>query len=550
MDLCKHTIRTVAGMMNEKDAICLITFSNYGKVVMKPTIMNEEGKAKLSKAISLVQPDSQTNIWAGIELAHRVANKPEFKDVNITMALLTDGLPNIDPPRGLINTFKRFPNETKNYSLSTFGFGYQVDSEMLENISKIGKGIFGFIPDYSMVATVFINWAASVLSTCNRNVTIKINYEDGTSHNIDTSLIQFGQNRDYIFKVENIKEIFVNDQKIEISEGIKPNYEFASYELKNLIEDYVEKIKFDDKYPLNNVVLFNKYKVSTNEKILELIKDINPNEASEGQINMAVKYYKKWGQHHMLAFLKAYQFQMCMNFKDPGLQLFGGNLFHRIQDEGDEMFSKLEVAKPSGVVKQQNIYGVTNVGSPPLVPVNMTATFHNPSGGCIQGSCRVKMFDKSFKEIKDIQKGDLVFTPNGPGEVVALVICGTSMKAQPMCNIGNLWITPWHPVMFLDNWEFPENISPIVDRQLSKVYNLVLKQNHIIEVENVLCVTLGHGLTQNKVKHEYFGTKKVIDDLKLCPDWENGIAEFKNLKFTKNENGIICKWYDEKIKML
>lgn len=37
------------------------------------------------------------------------------------------------------------------------------------------------------------------------------------------------------------------------------------------------------------------------------------------------------------------------------------------------------------------------------------------------------------------------------------------------------------------------------------------------------CVSLGHGFTGSEViEHEYFGTKKIIEDLKSCQSWESG----------------------------
>ena len=38
------------------------------------------------------------------------------------------------------------------------------------------------------------------------------------------------------------------------------------------------------------------------------------------------------------------------------------------------------------------------------------------------------------------------------------------------------------------------------------------------------CVTLGHGLEEEVVKHEYYGTSAVIDDLKRMGGWEEGLV--------------------------
>jgi hypothetical protein len=73
--------------------------------------------------------------------------------------LLTDGLPNVEPPRGTLPMLKRY-KETNNLpcaSIGTFGFGYSLDSALLEGIAKEGNGMYAFIPDASFVGTAFVN---------------------------------------------------------------------------------------------------------------------------------------------------------------------------------------------------------------------------------------------------------------------------------------------------------------------------------------------------------------------------------------------------------
>lgn len=44
-------------------------------------------------------------------------------------------------------------------------------------------------------------------------------------------------------------------------------------------------------------------------------------------------------------------------------------------------------------------------------------------------------------------------------------------------------------------------------------------------VNEIQCITLGHGLKGDKVaEHSYFGTEKIIEDLKQVEGWENGMV--------------------------
>jgi len=41
-------------------------------------------------------------------------------------------------------------------------------------------------------------------------------------------------------------------------------------------------------------------------------------------------------------------------------------------------------------------------------------------------------------------------------------------------------------------------------------------------INDMACVTLGHGFNEDVVKHKYFGTQEVIEDLKKMVGWEEG----------------------------
>ena len=54
-------------------------------------------------------------------------------------------------------------------------------------------------------------------------------------------------------------------------------------------------------------------------------------------------------------------------------------------------------------------------------------------------------------------------------------------------------------------------------------------------VNNMQCITLGHGIKGDKVaEHEYFGSEKIIKDLKQMPGWTEGLICLKEQAFTRN----------------
>jgi hypothetical protein len=95
--------------------------------------------------------------------------------------LLTDGCPNVQPPRGHVPMMKLFAEKHGGAlpcAVSTFGFGYSLESDLLSEIAVEGSGSYAFIPDASFVGTVFVHALANVLTTCARSVTLSVEHDD------------------------------------------------------------------------------------------------------------------------------------------------------------------------------------------------------------------------------------------------------------------------------------------------------------------------------------------------------------------------------------
>jgi len=533
MDLCKHTIRTVAGMLGEEDMLSIVTFSTAARTVLRPTHMDEDGKTRMEVALKTVQPDSQTNIWAGLEMVNRIAASPKLADTHRVAVLLTDGLPNVNPPRGIVETYKA---AVKSCLLSTFGFGYNLDSKLLYDLATVGGGSFGFIPDYSMVATVFINWVATALATAAILSSLTLVHDDGTHTNLRNITLQYGQPRSILYNKAS-KTFVVNNYSKNTVPGVLSSVDTVRNDIIRAIQACVVSDGTTNLFR----VIYEHYKTSTDESVIALLRDINPNIGDEeGQIHMAPRFYQKWGKHYMRAYLKAQELQQCMNFKDHGLQLYGGELFHTIQSEGEAVFTSLPGLEPTGSAFVETA-AATAATAP---PVNM-AQFYNPQGGCFGGKSLVRMADGSRRTIVSLNRGDLVWTPFGVSGVRALVTCTMKEPIRAMCHIGELTITPWHPIQMNNAWVFPCDITPIEPAELHTVYNIVLYKGHILDVNDTLCVTLGHQYTEPVVSHPFFGTERVIKDLTLCKGWVDGKPFYNNLQARRNPvTNIIEEWYD------
>jgi hypothetical protein len=542
MDLVKHTINTMAAILGPQDQLSIVTFSTNANVVLPPTFVDDAGRSKIQKALETVEPDSQTNIYDGIRMAAMIANQPDLAGRNIVAALLTDGFPNVNPPRGILETLKLMPKQPS-WSLHTFGFGYKLDSRLLADIAEWGNGLFGFIPDCSMVGTVFINFIANMLTTASLGATL---FVDGKRISF-TGPIRHGQTHDQVIMfTDGMKQVSVDGENyVEIEDG-------AYDEFTSARNDYIDVLKtmIDTASSAPLAAFRSKYEKTTDDRVKGFLVDTDPKLSSEGQVSMSTKFWSKWGEHYLRSYYRAQQLQQSLNFKDAGLQIYGGDLFHAIQTEADTAFCTLPAPKPSALPKPVAAAGYYGAAAAYQSPATMVS-FHNPSGGCFAGTCQVKMASGRSKAIKDVEPGDGVWTPMGPATVTALVTCGSKARSQPMVQLDRLCITPWHPIINPTvngnkAWVFPADLVPLQDRLIDTVYNLVLDSGHVVDVEGYECVTLGHGFQAPVVKHEFFGTEAVINDLKKLPGWSVGRPVFKNLVTMRDDaSGLIVGWVDK-----
>jgi hypothetical protein len=76
--------------------------------------------------------------------------------------------------------------------------------------------------------------------------------------------------------------------------------------------------------------------------------------------------------------------------------------------------------------------------------------------------------------------------------------------------------------------------------------NSIVK-GHIIDINSVLSVTLGHGFTGPVIEHGFFGNKNaILADLSKQPGFDEGRPVYKNLKTRVDSmSGLIVGWYDD-----
>lgn len=209
--------------------------------------------------------------------------------------------------------------------LSTFGFSNNLSSALLQDLAIRGGGIFGFIPDQSMIGTIFINYLANTFLTMAQDVFLDVGGSGGgggggyefSRHDLPKTCLQFGKVRHYLLtRNDNAASSSAGQQPFRLSMGftaesmvdiklaeITPNtddvesyrVQLAKYKMLNLVmhpklaSSGVDVNEYVSSSEIKNVAAFWK----------ELAQEPNENDANNEQIRLGLVHWSSWGAHYI-----------------------------------------------------------------------------------------------------------------------------------------------------------------------------------------------------------------------------------------------------------
>lgn len=604
LDIVKHAVKTVMHAMATTDRLGIVAYSDKATIALPMTHMNEAGLQTAEAALMKLRADGQTNLWDGLKSGLDMLDRAQRAGATSAILLLTDGVPNVEPAGGHISAVRSYCAQRGGKlpaTLHTFGFGYDLDSKLLDDLANEGGGLYVFIPDAGFVGTALVNCTANALTSFGRNVELCLEPAAGVSvqqvlgytisegpsgHSIvSLSALQLGQSKDVLVRIAaqgaptellkarlsydgpngrvpievsvdascaagNVQELHLQTCRLKLAEVVHQALQLPG-ELpmaRGPIAALLEEIRTGGEY----------------DRLKGLREDVT------GQLSEAFSradWYQSWGRHYLRSLARAHLTQQCSNFKDPGVQLYGGRAFEEVRDRADDIFLSLPAPTPednSGfdmlmamgfdedrvrralvaanndpelaaqycmdVIPTRPVAAATRpaaqraapAAAPAAVAINMAA-YHNPYGGCFAGESQVLMSDGQKLPLRELSPGDRVATSSGMAEVLCLVEIRSDLQEALLVELpGGLKITPWHPVLYHDAWRFPAELGEVRTVPCAAVYNLVLSEGHVLKVDDTWAVSLGHGLVGDVVGHEYWGSRRVIEDLQRQKGWASG----------------------------
>lgn len=636
LDIVKHAVRTVVHSLKDTDKLSIVAYSDTATAVLRPTAMTSRGKALADSAMASLKPGGRTNLWDGLYTGMELLRKARAPGRTAAVLLLTDGCPNIEPPRGHMPMLRRYLDTHSELSatIHTFGFGYQLDSSLLDKLATEGHGAYSFIPDSSFVGTAFVHAVSNVLSTAARDVTLALEPAAGVTPaagrpvladipcestswglNIRLGNLQFGQRRDVVVRLRVPRDVDISTcvvatlryvpagaaepstceaAAVSVVEGraaaelraqaarslavdamhaalAAPSREQGLTQIQTIARSIRETVPGAQEVrsargwdPLAAASGLRRGAAGEpNVRVGALLDDL------QGQVAEAFSredWFSRWGRHYVPSICRAHQLQLANNFKDPGVQFYGGSLFRKERDDADAIFVRLPPPEPSRARPRPSGSGGGPPGgrggrggsrarrgsaagatprrgaaayAPPPTRVSM-ASFHNRSNPCFDGNARVALPDGATSRVADVKRGMEVATPGGTTARVLCVVRTSCMDGvQDLCKLpGGLLVTKYHPVRIDGAWKFPCDVVDAVERPCPAVYSFVLDVSSatgepVMIIDGIEAATLGHGMSDPAgttvpcLSHEFFGTERVVNALRELRGWDAGLVELQ-----------------------
>ena len=317
---------------------------------------------------------------------------------------------------------------------------------------------------------------------------------------------------------------------------------------------YIEKMKG----------LIDQNESTTAHKIEELLKDIDGDEDSVGQIKEGLDLliskdaFTKWGQHFIPSIMRAHLHQECNNFADPGIQNYGSDMFSHLRDFINDIYEELPPPKQS--LKNHQGHLVANKAGATVTrhagPIRMN--MYNCRGGCFVGETLVNLSEdgKFLKKISDLKKDDMIWDP--VTKKLEKVICLTKIidsknLPTPMVKMPGLpGITQYHPIFdeTSKKWTFPINYRQVKNdgrtqnfQSSEPIFNL-FTTGSAFKINNSYTVcSLGHEIQEPVVYHEYLGNRmKIEEDLRKCHGFGEGLVVLdQSTSFIRGTNNMISQ---------
>lgn len=571
VDLTRQSLRSIINSMSDPDTLTLVGFSTLSETFMQPTAMTATGKASAMSNVLKIIPAGGTSFWAGLRAGFKALEVSALKnpEANNIILFQTDGESDAanDPPRGILGEIRHWKehNPTIKFTLQTIGYGYgeQLQSSLLREISRIGEGDFYYVPDGYILSQVMIHLFANLATVTHTHVSVSLTGCAETA--VSVGFLQAGQTRDVILTQDLTSAVSSVSLCVRGKEVLKKMDVFSG---PTVSDDSVGDALAHDvlKHSLCSAVHSGVLNVgllktslsalSQTPYIRALQADVSDPDPQKGQIEKAFspQFYQKWGKHFAPSICSSHMNQWGANFRDASSTIYGSAVTKDAIERVAQIYDSLPPIVPS-CSHYHYSSSSSSSSSASVVSAPIQTSSHRPGctcsacgrGGCFTGDTPVHTVN-GVRQMQNIQAGDLLVDPLNPGKThtVKCVVEYRVTQQIPVVYIGKAGFTEFHPIIdpIKGEWVHPKTCAAPVAMSLGAVYNLVLESGHIILCDKTFACTLAHTFEGPVISHSYFGKPvpgkpHCLEDLKKAAGWADGYVICKNTREIRNDSGEI-----------
>lgn len=575
-DLVRHSVATQIELLRPQDELAIVLFDHNSTIALLPTA----DRATARTALTQISAVGGTNIWSGLFKALQIAEEritsSEAATENVVILLQTDGQsdPTYNPPRGIVPTLLSWMDAHPAVRLTIhtigYGMGGDLDTPLLRSIADATGGTTNYIPDGSMVGTVFIHLMANLMSVVHKELVFQIP-EIGYSHNI--GFLQADQVREFLVPIPSAAAspltVCVRDPNCVLATTtiadlttlptVPPGFPHAVAATLRELRLALIAAETHPAVLLNPLTTLRftlraLLETDSSHRMMALLTDVDDKDPARGQICKAfesVAAYNRWGRHYIPMVISSLQNAWAINFKDAlSTEVFGTGHTHDLVARGDAIFTTLP--PPTSTVGSRYGRAATAAST---APVSM-ASIHSSAGPCFLPGSLVRMADGTEKRCDQIRPGDrdaagytiqcVIKTLVPYADIVRLTgLLRPDITAPIPDDVG---FTLWHPVInpATGEWAHPATIGPVEHVRTDAIYNFVLKEENnpltgklerpgMLIINGIQTCTMAHNFCANAViEHPYFGAARpgyrhILEDLRQQPGWEHGYITWSNL---------------------
>ncbi len=165
MDYLKRGLRRSLDELKDGDLLHLVLFDHEVCVPVESFAVGRDDRARLERAIDLLQPKGATDIHRGLDRGYELADRTYQAEYENRVLLVTDALTNtgVTDERSIAMISKYF--DKRRIRLSGVGVGREFNDALLDRLTEKGKGAYVFLGSEAEVDAVFGPRFVSLIET-------------------------------------------------------------------------------------------------------------------------------------------------------------------------------------------------------------------------------------------------------------------------------------------------------------------------------------------------------------------------------------------------